>query len=985
MYRMKENHDLGAFIEGCSYHGFTLKEKRFVREVNAECLEFIHENTGARLFKIAANDPNKLFSITFKTLPENDCGTPHILEHSVLNGSKSFPVRSPFDVLLKGSLHTFLNAMTASDHTTYPVASMNLTDYFNLMHVYLDAVFRPMMHEDPMILKQEGWHYELNSPESPIIIKGVVYNEMKGAFSNPLYQLYYHMSKNLFPDNAYGFSSGGHPDAIPKLTSDYFSEYHRRYYHPSNSYILLYGDADLHRELEFIHEMYLKDFNRLQEAIELPLQSPFGELKTVIESYPSPEGDSLKDNTYLSLSFVANHTSERLESLALDIIVNAMVNHESAPVRLALQDAGIGKEVMGWFNEGQQNVINIIVQNANPNDMERFREIVFSALHNAVSEGFDKTTVEGIMNRNEFQLKEGDTPQKGLMYFDLMVQSWLFEDNPFFGLEYEEPLMQLKDQINSGLLENLTRKYLLENPHGVLLSMNPETGLQKTLDANLETKLRDYKKSLNQNEVDNLIRETQQLSEYQQKEDTPEALETIPMLKLSDIPENALFYELNMVDNDGIQIMHHDVFTNGIVYTSFYFDVRCLPQELIPYASLMTALLGKLSTHKYSYGDLENQINIHTGGFTSNLATFLHQRRDENLVPQLVVSAKAITGKTDLMLDLMFEILSGTIFTDQERLKQVIRRHHAQIDANIRQNGMNYAMNRAGSGYSRRGYFNEWTSGVEYYRVLTEITKNFDSKSSIIGGKLIETAYRLFSQRNLKVLVVCPAEDLESFRLKLTGKIERMHLGSGQFFPWNLNLERKNEAILSASQVQYVVKSFDFKQLGYEWTGHMHVLSQILSTDWLQNQIRVQGGAYGGFCGFAPHGNTYFASYRDPNLRETLAAIDATPGYIRNFHADKDTLTRYIIGTISNLDQPKTPSQKGSAAMHYFFEGTTAEMLNKERQEILSIRSEDIRGMAEMVEDILKCNNYCVYGNEGKIMAHADMFDGLIRIVEEDQ
>jgi len=297
MVTMNDNPGTGTFSEGLSYHGFILSEKRFVKEVNAVCLRFVHERTGTRLLKIAADDPNKLFSITFKTLPENDCGTPHILEHSVLNGSENFPVRSPFDVLLKGSLHTFLNAMTASDHTTYPVASMNLKDYFNLMHVYLDAVFKPMMHQDPMILKQEGWHYELNSPDAPIIIKGVVYNEMKGAFSNPLYQLYYHMSKNLFPDNAYGFSSGGHPDAIPELTSQYFSDYHRRYYHPSNSYILLYGDADLNRELEFIHERYLKFFNNDHELVEMPVQPPFSEIRTVTESSTLPEGYTPQQNS----------------------------------------------------------------------------------------------------------------------------------------------------------------------------------------------------------------------------------------------------------------------------------------------------------------------------------------------------------------------------------------------------------------------------------------------------------------------------------------------------------------------------------------------------------------------------------------------------------------------------------------------------------------------------------------------------------------
>ena len=357
------------------YNGFKLVEKRFVKEVNAECLYFIHEKSGARLLKIAADDPNKLFNIAFKTVPENDFGTPHILEHSVLNGSKNFPVKSPFDVLLKGSLNTFLNAMTSSDFTTYPVASMNSKDYFNLMHVYLDAVFNPVMLKDSRVLKQEGWHFELTGKDAPLVYKGVVYNEMKGAFSDPMTELYYRTGKNLFPDNTYGKESGGHPDAIPGLTQEYFTAFHKKFYHPSNSFITLYGDADLNQELQFINDQYLANYEVSDDIVEIPLQQPFGEMKVVEESYAVPEGSPVKENSYLSMSFVTNPAEDRTTSMAFNIIANALVNHESAPLRLALQEAGIGREVMGWFSEMQQNLFTIVVQNANPEDRDRFREV----------------------------------------------------------------------------------------------------------------------------------------------------------------------------------------------------------------------------------------------------------------------------------------------------------------------------------------------------------------------------------------------------------------------------------------------------------------------------------------------------------------------------------------------------------------------------------------------------------------------------------
>jgi len=969
--------------EGSIYHGFRLIEKRFVKEANAGCLFFRHMKSGASLLKIAANDPNKFFNITFKTLPDNDSGTPHILEHSVLNGSKSFPVKSPFDVLLKGSLNTFLNAMTGQDHTSYPVASMNATDYFNLMHVYLDAVFHPLMLEDDRILKQEGWHLELTTKDAPLIYKGVVYNEMKGTFSNPLYLLYHLTNKHLFPGNIYGVSSGGHPDAIPNLTQEDFTAFHRKYYHPSNSYILLYGDASLDRELEFIDKNYLSDFNATNEDMNIPLQKPFNEIKTVTEPYPVADGSPVEDNTYLSLSYVTNLNSDRLTTIALDLLVSALVNHESAPLRLALHEAGIGREVMGWFTEAQQNIITIIVPNANPEDADRFKAVADETFKSVASQGFDKDIIEGILNRNEFQLKEGDTPQKGLMYLEMITQNWLFEEDPFAGMEYEKPLAELRTAVKSNLLEELIDQFLICNPHVLLLSMVPDPGLQGTREAFIAENLDAIKAKMTDPEIEALVKDTHDLMEYQQREDLPEALATIPMLQLSDISPQALFFDLEKILWDNVPVMHHHGFTSGIVYTSLYFDLRTLPQEDISYASLLTALLGKLNTVNCTYGQLDNELNIHTGGFVTNLATFLEKRSDDNLLPKLVVSAKATRMKTGTMMDLVAEIILRSDYTNKERLRNLIKRHHSKVDANIKQNGMNYAITRANSHFSNRGMFNELTSGVDYYRFITRLANNFDELFDEISHKLESTAKILFTRNNLITHVTCHADEMSVFLEELKRSMADLPEGNLTYHSWKFDFRKVNEAILSASQVQYVVKSHDFKKLGFSWDGKLSVLNQILSTDWLQNQVRVMGGAYGGFCGFAPNGNVYFASYRDPNLLETLEAFNATPGYIERFSAGEQEMTRYIIGTIAGLDQPKTPSQKGSAAMHYFFEQTTAEMLNKERADILSTSAGDIRNLAPLVSAVINQNNYVVYGSEGKITENARLFDQLIRISEQ--
>ena len=972
-----------VFTEGGLYHGFMLMEKRFVKETNAECLFFRHLKSGAKLLKIAADDPNKFFNITFKTLPDNDSGTPHILEHSVLNGSRNFPVKSPFDVLLKGSLNTFLNAMTGQDHTSYPLASMNITDYFNLMHVYLDAVFHPLMLEDDRILKQEGWHLELTSKEAPLIYKGVVYNEMKGTFSNPLYQLYYLTCKHLFPDNIYGNSSGGHPDAIPLLTPEDFKAFHRKYYHPSNSYILLYGDAGLDRELDFINKNYLSDFEVSNEDINIPVQMPFNSIKTATESYPVAVGSPEEGNTYLSLSYVSPPHTGKLTTMALDLLVNALVNHESAPLRLALQEAGIGKEVIGWFTEAQQNIITIIVPNANPEDAGRFRLVAEQTFKTVSTEGFDMEIIDGILNRNEFQLKEGDTPQKGLMYLEMITQDWLFEDDPFTGMEFEKPLSGLRMAVKKNLLEELTNHILICNAHALQLTMVPDPGLQGMRDDLVAERLEVLKGKITDPEIEALVQETLDLIEYQQREDPPEALATIPMLQLSDISPKALFFDLEKIPLDDIPVMHHQQFTNGIVYTSLYFDIRTLPQEDIPYASLLTALLGKLNTVNYAYGQLDNELNTHTGGFVTNLATFLEKRSDDNLLPKLVVSAKATLMNTGKMTDLVAEIILKSKYNDKERLRNVIKRHHSKVDANIRQNGMNYAITRANSHFSNRGMFNELTSGVDYYRFITRLSDNFDELSDEICQKLETTAKILFTRKNLLVHVTCHPEELPGFVAGLKSSLADLPDDNNVHQSWKFDFRKANEAILSASQVQYVVKSHDFRKLGYAWNGKLSVLNQIISTDWLQNKVRVMGGAYGGFCGFAPGGNVYFASYRDPNLLETIEAFDSTPVYLEKFSAGEQEMTRYIIGTIAGLDQPKTPSQKGSAAMHYFFEQTTSDMLNKERADILTTTAGDIRNFALLVSAVIKQNNYCVYGNEGKITENARLFDHLIRISEQ--
>lgn len=970
------------YKEGSTYYGFRLIEKRFVEEINSDCYLFEHVKSGARLIKFAATDANKTFCIGFKTTPESDCGTPHIMEHSVLNGSKNFPVKSPFDVLAKGSLNTFLNAMTGSDITVYPVASMNNKDYFNLMHVYLDAVLNPLISDDPRILKQEGWHHELENEDSPVIYKGVVYNEMKGAFSSPTRELGYLVDKNLFPDNCYGFSSGGYPMAIPTLTYENFLDFYRKYYHPSNSYIFLYGDADLDEELSFINEFYLSNYEKSTDIASISLQKPFNEMKKVTGYYPISEGSDTENQTYLNLSWVIGEGKDQALGMALDVLSDVLVNHESGPIRLALQEAGIGRDVFSYYDDYKQNVLHIRVQNANASDTDIFYDIVEKTLIETAEKGIDKGKIEGIINRMEFRLREGDNAQKGLTYIFQAINGWFYADDPFLSLEWEKPLAKVKTALETDLLESIIRDEILDNPHSLLLTMEPKSGLENERNKIIAAECADYKAKLTEAEIKTLIEETEALVEYQKREDTPETLATIPLLKLTDVNPKAEWYQITEKSVGEVPELFYETFSNGVVYTRLLFDSQVLTQEMIPYAALLTEVLGSLNTENYNYGDLDNELNIHTGGFNTNLNTYLENRKDENMLPKFEVFSKAMNTKVDKLFELTEEIINHTIFSDKDRLKTVLTRHQSRLDANIKNNSYGYAVTRLTSYYSNRGMFNELTGGIEYYWFVTDLVNNFDKNAEHIIENLQKAASQLFTKDNLIVTVTCGKDDLLNFNEELEQFLNLLLEDKTEYESWNFVLDNKNEGFLTASKVQYVLKGYDYKKLGYDWNGKIRVMNQVLSREWLTNQIRVIGGAYGGFCNFSPSGQVYFASYRDPNLKETIDNFDGSTEFLNEFEPSEDAMTRFIIGTIARTDRPLKPSAEGNVAVSRYLEKVTQADIQMERDEVLSTTPEDIREMNNLVADILKQNTICVYGNEEKVRSNIGLFKTITKIDE---
>lgn len=970
---------------GKLYHGFKLMEEKDIKELNGIGRLFFHEKSGAKLYHIENEDDNKVFSISFRTPPEDSTGLPHILEHSVLCGSRKFPLKEPFVELAKGSLNTFLNAMTFPDKTMYPIASQNDKDFLNLMDVYLDAVFYPNIYENLNILRQEGWHYDIDDGNGEITYKGVVYNEMKGAFSSPESVLSRKIQEALYPDSPYGVESGGDPEYIPDLTQEQFIEFHKKYYHPSNSYSYIYGNGNIVEYLKFIDEEYLSDFDKIAIDSEIPLQKPFESPKELTFDYPISKGEKEEDKTFLALSYAVGKSTDAETYLAFDILTYLLLQTSSAPLKRALVDADLGKDITGSFESSiLQPMFNIVVKNSNPDKKEKFQKVVFDTLEKLVKEGIDKRLVEAAINRYEFSLREADfgsTP-KGLIYGIQIMDSWLYGEDPSMHLEYEKTLEKVKSALNANYFEKLIEKYLLKNHHRVLMVVKPKRGLAEEREKATCEKLREFKASLSKEEIEKLVQETMELRKRQVTPDSPEDLNTIPLLNIQDINPNVEDLPLVEKEEEGIKVLHHPLFTNDIVYLSMYFDTDVVPQGLLPYVSLLSKLLGKLSTEKYSYEDLENEINVSTGGIGYRVEAFGENGSDKEYYPKFIVRSKALVKKLPQLHSLLQEIILHTKFTEEKRLKEIIQESKSRLERNIQSAGHMVVAHRLYSYFSPIGHYLEVLNGLEYYNFLVDLDNNFKDRKLEIQENLEKVSQLIFNKNQLLLSVTIDEKGYDDFvkHLPILRKDLQSHKNS--LVKYQFDFAAKNEGLMTSSEVQYVGKGYNFKKLGYSYTGFLQVLKTILSYDHLWNHIRVQGGAYGAFFNAGRDGNIYFLSYRDPNLMETLRAYDATIEYLENFDVDEREMRKYIIGTISRLDSPLSNADKGERAASRYIRHMKLEDLQKERTEVLRTTKEDIQNTSKLIQDVLKQNYICAMGNEDKIITHKDAFNNLINIFE---
>ena len=964
---------------------YEILDEHRVEDVQSDGFILRHKKSGARIAILSNNDDNKVFYIGFRTPPEDETGVPHIIEHTTLCGSKKFPVKDPFIELAKGSLNTFLNAMTYPDKTVYPVASCNDQDFKNLMDVYLDAVFNPNITKYEEIFKQEGWHYELTGKDDELKINGVVYNEMKGAYSSPDEVLSSQIYRSLFPDNTYSKDSGGNPEYIPKLTYEAYLDFYHKYYHPSNSYIYLYGDMDVVERLEWLDKEYLSLYDYKKVNSEINKQPAFDKIKNVEAQYSITMDDSQENKTYLSYNRVVGDTLDEMLYQAFDVLDYALVSSPGAPVKQALIDAGIGDDVYGSYDAGiLQPVFSFVAKNANASQADEFESIIENTLKEVVKTGINKEALLAAINSSEFKFREADFGQfpKGLLFGLNCLDSWLFDDmKPFIHLECLGTFAKLRKAVDTDYFEKLIQEYLLDNTHGSSVTVKPKRGLGNEREEALAKELSDYKASLSDEEIKKLIEDTEHLKKYQEEPSSDEDLRKLPMLTRADMKKNAMPFSNIEDELLDVKVVRHDIESNGIDYISFLFDAGDFAQSELGYLGFFTNALGLVSTEKYSYTDLANATNIYTGGISTGTASHPDIKDRNNFVFKFEVKLKVLEKNLDKALELMEQMLLTSDFTDTKRLGELVAQIKARLQANLSSSGHLVAAMRSMSSFSRYALYQDELKGIAFYRSICHIEKELSESPKSVSDKLAAIAKKLFARNRMLISFTGNNEAYGNAKPSLEKVIAGFDKMSAIGNQAEVHFNTAKEAFIDASQIQYVAKTGDFICEGYEYTGALRLLRIILSYDYLWINVRVKGGAYGCMNTFLRSGESYFVSYRDPNLSDTLDVYDKIPEYIKSFSPDERDMTKYIIGTFSALDTPMNPEAKGSRSLSAYLEGITYEQIQKERNEILNAQPEDIRRLADLVEAVLKKDSICVIGNENMIKESAGLFENVEKLI----
>nr|GME11021.1 presequence protease 1, chloroplastic/mitochondrial-like [Ipomoea batatas] len=954
---------IGADDEVAEKLGFEKVSEQFIDECKSKAILYKHKKTGAEIMSVCNDDENKVFGIVLRTPPKDSTGIPHILEHSVLCGSRKYPLKEPFVELLKGSLHTFLNAFTYPDRTCYPVASTNTKDFYNLVDVYLDAVFFPKCVEDFQTFQQEGWHYELNDPSENITYKGVVFNEMKGVYSQPDNIMGRTSQQALFPDNTYGVDSGGDPLVIPKLTFEEFKEFHRKYYHPSNARIWFYGDDDPSERLRILSE-YLDTFDASSAPQESRIhpQKLFSEPLRIVEKYPAGKGDDLKKKHMVCINWLLSEKPLDLETeLALGFLDHLLLGTPASPLRKILLESGLGDAIVGGGVEDEllQPQFSIGLKGVSEENIQKVEELVMSTLKNLAEEGFNSDAVEASMNTIEFSLRENNTGSfpRGLALMLRSIGKWVYDMDPFEPLKYQKPLEDLKSRIakegSKAVFAPLIEQFILTNPHRVTVEMQPDPEKASRDEATEKEILNKVKSSMTQEDLAELARATHELRLKQETPDPPEALKVVPSLSLQDIPKKPVHVPIEVGDINGTKVLRHDLFTNDILYAEIVFNMSLLKPELVPLVPLFCQSLLEMGTKDLDFVQLNQLIGRKTGGISVYPMTS-SVRGKVDPCSHMIVRGKSMSGRIEDLFNLMNCVIQDVQLTDQKRFKQFVSQSKARMENRLRGSGHSIAAARMDAKLNVAGWLSEQMGGVSYLEFLRNLEVKVDNNWPEISSSLEEIRRSLFSKDGCLVNLTADEKNLMNAEKHVGSFLDLLPSKSlAEPTVWNARLSPTNEAIVVPTQVNYVGKAANLFDAGYKLKGSAYVISKYISNTWLWDRVRVSGGAYGGFCDFDTHSGVFsFLSYRDPNLMKTLNVYDGTSDFLRELEMDDDTLTKAIIGTIGDVDAYQLPDAKGYSSLLRYLLGVTEEERQLRREEILSTRLADFKEFADAIQAV---------------------------------
>lgn len=955
----------------CSYFGFKLTEKQYVNDIDSLAHVFTHEKSGAKLFYAQNDDDNKVFFVSFKTPPEDDCGTAHILEHSVLCGSAKYVAKDPFNELMKGSLNTYLNALTYADKTMYPVASCNHEDLYNLMDVYLDAVFNPQVVKEKKIFMQEGWHYELNNAKEPITIKGVVYNEMKGALSGPERVLNNAINQSLFADSIYRFESGGDPEAIPLLTYEKFVDFYNKYYHPSNSFFYLYGDMDIERCLKHINDEYLIKYDAVNAEVKILDQPMHNRPGFVSDTFAVPYGTKTGKESMLSLNFITGHSTDRLLSLSMDVLSYILLETGASPIKKVLVDKKIAESAEGWFDSSTyQMIFSIVAKNSSCHKIGLFKDTVYRTLEKIVENGLDKDLINSALNYYEFLLKEADYGYrpKGLVYGMNMMKGWLHGQSPMEALKVWEHFETMRKGAENGYFENLIKTYFLNNPNSSIAAVAAEEGKQELLEARNQKKLHEMKENMSQESILQLINETKDLIEYQSSGDAKDVIERIPTLSKKDIDKKASFDDYQHFENNGVKELILPLNTNGIVYTKLMFATDNVPTELVPYVGLLGRVLGKLDTGKLDYEKLSTQTDMFTGGIYGRLEVY---SKDESVVPVLCISAKALMHNFEEMIEIIQQIIFETNFDMHCSLSKIVLNLKAEYERHFDNNGHLSAISRCLALFDEAGAYKDAAGGIAFNDFLIKANDNL--RETAEGLKKV--AKLVFAKENLLLATATDENDIEKVREILYLIVNKLPVRVSKKETVSLVKNIGAEAVENGAKVVYNAKAANFIKAGFKYSGKMNVIKNIVNTEYLWNEVRVKGGAYGCGCNFSRNGIVYAYSYRDPNVKETFDNFDNIGNFINKLTLSDKEITKYTLGAINVIDRPKSKADRLELMVARYYNGLTKEDVQRERDEILSVTEKDVKEYAQLFNAVMKYGAICTFGSETKINENKSLYE----------